>query len=584
MTLALRPADFRPSTLDREARTVEAIVSTGADVPRGAVVERLDLKGADLARLIGAPVLDAHRSASTRDQLGIVEAAELRPEGLWCRLRFRDNDAARAVLADIADGTLRGLSIGYRVERWRDLREGDRRIRIAERWTPLEVSIVPIPADPGAHFRAGEQPMTLETTEAPEQADTARRTRAQANREIRAIAATAGLSRDWADDLIDREADPETARRAAFDAMRARAAEAPRATARILADHNDPAIIATRAGEALYARMHPDHALSPEARAFAHMRLPDLARDSLRRAGVSGYATMADAPAVTRAMTTSDFPLILADTANRELRRGYDAAPPGMLQVARQRTIRDFRPKRSVILGEGPALALKPEGAEYSFGALSEAGEAYALQTFGRALAITREALVNDDLGAFDLAGRLGAAARAFVAAQIAAKVEANPTMSDGVVVFHGDHNNLTTPAPGTILEGLAAARLAMRKQTGLSGALIDVSPRFLVVPPELETVAEQALATIAPAEVASVNPFAGRLTLIVEPRLTNASRYYLFADPARADALEYALLEGQPGPVVETEIEFLTDVLRLKVRLDFGAGWIDWRGAHRVG
>jgi HK97 family phage prohead protease len=586
MTLALRPADLRPATLDPAARTVEAIVSTGADVPRGGVIERLDLKGADLSRLIGAPVLDGHRSESTRDVLGVVEAAELRPEGLWARLRFRQTDAAAAVLSDIADGTLRGLSVGYRVEEWREAREGDRRIRIAARWTPLEVSIVPIPADPGAHFRAGDPPMTTETIEAPvtTAAETARLTRAEANREIRAIAATAGLPHTWADDLIDRGATPEEARREAFEAMRTRTAQAPRATARIIADHNDPAAIATRAGEALYARMHPDHQLSDAARPWAHMRLPDLARDCLRRAGVSGYATMSDAAAVTRAQTTADFPLILADAANREVRRGYDAAPAGLLQVARQRTIRDFRPKRSVILGEGPGLVLKPEGAEYTFGSLAEAGESYSLQTFGRAISITREALVNDDLGAFQIGARLGAAARAEMSNLLAQKVTANPAMADGVAVFAAAHNNLTTPAPATILEGLAAARLAMRKQTGLSGGLIDVSPAFLVVPLELEVEAEKALASITPATAADVNPFAGRLELIVEPRLTSATRYYLFADPARADALEYALLEGQPGPGVESEIDFMSDIVRLKVRLDFGAGWIDWRGAHRVG
>jgi HK97 family phage prohead protease len=584
MTLALRPADLRPSTLDPAARTVECIASTGADVQRGGVVERLDLRGADLSRLIGAPVLDAHRSASTRDQLGVVEAAELRPEGLWARLRFRQTDAAAAVLSDIADGTLRGLSIGYQVQEWRETREGDRRIRIAARWTPLEVSVVPIPADPGAHFRHGGSQMETEEQTAERPAEPARLTRAQANLEIRAIAATAGLSRDWADAQIDAEASPEEARQLAFEAMRARTAQAPRATARITADHNDPAAIATRAGEAIFARMHPDHQLSDAARPWAHMRLPDLARDCLRRAGVSGYATMSDAAAVTRAHTTSDFPLILGDVVHREVRRGYDAAPAGLLQVARQRTIRDFRPKRSVILGEGPGLVLKPEGSEYQLGTLDEAGEAYSLQTFGRAFSITREALVNDDLGAFQIAPRLGAAARASMAAMLADKVAGNPAMSDGVAVFAAAHNNLTTPAPATIIEGLAAARLAMRRQTGLSGGLIDVSPRFLVVPPDLEVAAEQALATITPATADAVNPFAGRLALIVEPRLTNPGRFYVFADPARADALEWATLEGQPGPTVEAEVDFLRDSVRLKVRVDFGAGWIDWRGAHRVG
>lgn len=143
MTIHLRAVTPQPTTLDPQSRTIEAIVSTGADTPRPGYIERLDLRGADLSRLIGGPVLDAHRNSSTRDQLGVIEAAEVRPEGLWVRLRFRSNDAAQAVMADIGDGTLRGLSIGYSVAEWKETRDGDRRIRTATRWTPVEVSIVP---------------------------------------------------------------------------------------------------------------------------------------------------------------------------------------------------------------------------------------------------------------------------------------------------------------------------------------------------------------------------------------------------------------------------------------------------------
>lgn len=115
MTIHLRAATPQPSTVDLEARTVEAVVSTFADTVRPGYVERLDRRGLDLSRLVGAAVLDGHRSGSTRDQLGVIEAAEMRAEGLWVRMKFRSNDAARAVLTDIGDGTLRGISIGYSV-------------------------------------------------------------------------------------------------------------------------------------------------------------------------------------------------------------------------------------------------------------------------------------------------------------------------------------------------------------------------------------------------------------------------------------------------------------------------------------
>ncbi|MEM1344111.1 MAG: peptidase U35, partial [Pseudomonadota bacterium] len=91
MTFHTRAANLRPSTLDPEARTVEAVVSTGADVPRPGFVERLPLAAADLSRLEGAPVLDAHQRTSMAHQLGVIENARIAPEGLVVRMRFRTN-------------------------------------------------------------------------------------------------------------------------------------------------------------------------------------------------------------------------------------------------------------------------------------------------------------------------------------------------------------------------------------------------------------------------------------------------------------------------------------------------------------
>lgn len=126
------------------------------------------------------------------------------------------------------------------------------------------------------------------------------------------------------------------------------------------------------------------------------------------------------------------------------------------------------------------------------------------------------------------------------------------------------------------------AARLAMRRQTAPGGMLIDVTPRFVLVPPELETTAEQVLSVIAATKTEDANPFSN-LTLLVEPRLTDTGQFYIVADPATVDGLEFAYLEGAPGPQLETKVGFEVDGILFKVRLDFGGGWIDYRGWHRV-
>lgn len=76
-----------------------------------------------------------------------------------------------------------------------------------------------------------------------------------------------------------------------------------------------------------------------------------------------------------------------------------------------------------------------------------------------------------------------------------------------------------------------------------------------------------------------SVNPFSGSLSLVVEPRLSSATRWYVSADPAEIDGLEYAYLAGGEGPQVETKAGWDVDGVEIRVILDFGAGFIDWRG-----
>ena len=72
----------------------------------------------------------------------------------------------------------------------------------------------------------------------------------------------------------------------------------------------------------------------------------------------------------------------------------------------------------------------------------------------------------------------------------------------------------------------------------------IYFSPRLehdkqcLLVPPALETDAEKWLASVSPAKADDINPFAGALSLVVEPRLSNAARWYVIADPAEIDGL----------------------------------------------
>ncbi|SHF16575.1 Mu-like prophage major head subunit gpT [Ruegeria intermedia] len=592
MELLTRRATLAPATADPEARTVEVVWSTGAPVRRrdmaGPYIERLSLApdAVDLSRLEGASVLDAHRQTAVRDVLGSVRSAAVDGKRGTALIQFSARPEVEPVWQDVLAGILRHVSVGYSVETWTETTENGARVLTAVRWTPHEISLVPTPADPGAHIRM-ETEMTDKTTR--EAADTAPITesRAEANAEIRSIARIAGLDQSWIDGQIDGGADPDTARRAAFEALAKRSAPAIR-TEQVRVEmgesQDDPALRARQMGEALYARINPRHELSEPARRYAYATPVDMAKELLT---LRGETTMALSPAslVTRALhTTSDFPIILGDTVGRVLRDAYQAAPSGIRRLGRQTTARDFRAVNKIMLGEAPLLEKLNEHGEIKAGTMAEAREAYKVETWARKIGITRQLLVNDDLGAFaDLARRMGQAAAETEARILVTLLEAGsgngPTMSDGKTLFHADHGNKAGTGAAISDATLSAARLALRTQKGIEDRTIRVTPKNLLVPPALETTAEKWLASIAPATAADVNPFSGSLSLVVEPRLSSATRWYVTADPGEIDGLEFAYLSGAEGPQVESRSGWDVDGVEIRVILDFGAGFIDHRG-----
>lgn len=281
--------------------------------------------------------------------------------------------------------------------------------------------------------------------------------------------------------------------------------------------------------------------------------------------------------------STSDFANLLANVASKRLRAAYAAAPQTFKKFMRQSNSPDFKEKSVVQLSSAPAFKKVREGGEFTHGGLTDGVEKYALATYGRIISITRQTLINDDLGAFDrLPMMLGRAAADLESTTAWAVLLSNPDMSDGVDLFHADHGNL--PDASAINEGgLKAAKLAMRKQRSLAAKSADreylnLEPKFLMVGPDKEVEAAKMLTAVMATATGDVNVFANSLELIVESRITG-NKWFLSADPAQIDTVEYAYLEGEEGIYTEQRIGFEVDGIEVKGRLDFAAKAIDWRG-----
>ena len=131
-----------------EDRTYEFPFSSEYPVARyfGNEILSHEGKAADLSRLNdGAPLLFNHNPDKV---IGVVERAYIdgsKRRG-YARVRFSRNPFAQEILSDVRDGVLRNVSFGYSIDKMEERGSGD---FVATAWSPYEISVVSVPADPG---------------------------------------------------------------------------------------------------------------------------------------------------------------------------------------------------------------------------------------------------------------------------------------------------------------------------------------------------------------------------------------------------------------------------------------------------
>jgi hypothetical protein len=158
---------------------------------------------------------------------------------------------------------------------------------------------------------------------------------------------------------------------------------------------------------------------------------------------------------------------------------------------------------------------------------------------------------------------------------------------SDGKAIFHADHANLTGTGTALSATSLNVGRAMMGKHKDIDNRdLLDIRPKFLLHAPEIAFTVAQLFGSFSPTKTSDIVPdYVRALTPIEENRLSSLNTgltWHLVADPNQIDTIEYAYLEGNEGPYTETEQGFDIDGMRVKVRQDFGAAPIDWRGFYR--
>jgi hypothetical protein len=299
---------------------------------------------------------------------------------------------------------------------------------------------------------------------------------------------------------------------------------------------------------------------------------------------------------------TISLPGILESVMNRTLLAAYEASPIAALQLCAIGSVSDFKEvSRYRLLGTGGFEKVSPTG-ELKSGTLGQQQYSNRADTYGQILILDRRDIVNDDLNAFlDLTRQMGRSGAESIDDLFFTLFLSNP----GSFFAAGNSNYLSGAETAFGSDSLTVAKTLFRKQKAGPGTKakdqkpINVRPRYLVVPVEIETDAELLMgaaqlmidASGTKTKIPVDNPHRNKYEVVSMPHLSDtyytgssAKAWYLFADPAVLPAFEIVFLNGKRTPTIE-RVEAPPNTLGMGFRgyIDVGVKEQDPRGAVKV-
>ncbi|MDP1570346.1 MAG: hypothetical protein Q8L86_10105 [Vicinamibacterales bacterium] len=330
---------------------------------------------------------------------------------------------------------------------------------------------------------------------------------------------------------------------------------------------------------------------------FRGLSLLDLGRQALERHGVNTRGmdrmTLAGQAMAYRSnyQTASDFAVALENVMHKVLRAGYIIQADTWSRWCGVASVSDFRAHSWYRTGSLTQLDDLTDHGEFKSKAIPDAEKAtHAASTKGNIIAVTRQVIVNDDIGfVMRLTEALGRAGKLTIERAVYALLSENsglgPTQADTEPLFHTNRKNVNATGSAITMAGLDADATVMAIQTDPNGQdILDLRPSVLLVARGLEGTArainEAEYDPDTTGKLQKPNIVKGMFSDVVGTGRLTGNRRYLFADPAQHPVFLVSFLEGQREPVLETQDGWRVDGVEMKGRLDFGVDVVDYRGA----
>ncbi len=290
--------------------------------------------------------------------------------------------------------------------------------------------------------------------------------------------------------------------------------------------------------------------------------------------------------------STLSIATILSNTANKYLREGWEAVDDTAMRIAAIRSVRDFKEITTVSLTGDLMFEKVGAAGEIKHGTLGQLTYGNKVDTYAKMLAITRQDMINDDVGALtSVPRRLGRGS----------KLKLNDIFwtefLDNGSFFTSGNANVNTGVADMTVGGLAATEAIFTAQTDPNGKPLGAMPTILLVPTALKAAAmtlmssERLIDGTGTTIQGDANIWRGRFRVESSPYMSNsaytgysASAWYMLASPGDLPVIEIAALNGRVEPVVETaDADFNVLGVQMRGYSDVGVRKQEYRGGVRA-
>ena len=323
-------------------------------------------------------------------------------------------------------------------------------------------------------------------------------------------------------------------------------------------------------------------------------------------------------------MVTDDLPIVLGGSVDTHVYEAFETVSQNWRIPFRTANFTNFREQNVAVLEDletdsqdssrtlSGTIPMVPEQHGYDDARIDEEYENAELETYGVIFQYTRQMLFNDDQRRMQrLPAAMGTAMGRTINKHVADALEASASTTTSGMTMRDGSRLFNTVAPAGSLINMWSAALPLNRAnimtamvyfanlTTPQGRIMNLRPKYLIVPPELQYQAEYltgvsadgmrliggtTAAAIAPDNVYPL-PI---LTPVYLEELTSAVDWYLAADPAEFPTVEVGFLNGRETPELFTKNEtgldlHSSDGVQYKIRHDFDVFTVSRRGILKI-